>query len=356
MYATTAAAAPAAGVPSVETPMYGTTAAAAPAAGVPSVENPMYATTAAAAPATTAAAAPATTAAAAPAIVYATPLEGVTQKAQSAHEITYSTYSPSGNGGDGIDDYYDADHYDADHVAGTNTAARAPGGTAGKAGHLDVGDPGAYEEVDFGQSPSVVYSAAVANHPDGSYRPARAGAAATPQLYAIPMAEDDGGVGAGSIGLPRDSPGIVVGEADSGAYEVVAATDGIYTAAAAPAAGVAGVENVYNLHAAPPLRSSRAKEGAQPPAAVVKSGDVVYTSNAGSSPEYATAVASDALYSVVSKPGRGDGGDATNYDVAVHQDGGPAATAEYSQLARSNDVGQQLVPAVHPAAGSSNLQ
>ena len=48
-----------------------------------------------------------------------------TAKAPSAHEITYSTYSPSGNGGDGSGDYYDADHYDADHVAGAKSAAYA---------------------------------------------------------------------------------------------------------------------------------------------------------------------------------------------------------------------------------------
>ena len=48
-----------------------------------------------------------------------------TAKAPSAHEITYSTYSPSGNGGYGSGDYYDADHYDADHVAGAKSAAYA---------------------------------------------------------------------------------------------------------------------------------------------------------------------------------------------------------------------------------------
>ena len=77
-------------------------------------------------------------------------------------------------------------------------------------------------------------------------------------------------------------------------------------------------------------------------AAGVEPGTVMYVSaiNQGSL-EYATAVANEALYSVVSKPGRGG---ASNYDVAVHQAGGgePASMEEYSHLAPRNDgAGQQ---------------
>lgn len=118
-------------------------------------------------------------------------------------------------------------------------------------------------------------------------------------------------------------------------------------------------------------------------AAGVESGTVMYVSAVNqNSPEYATAAANDALYSVVSRPGRGGGGggggdgkqryggnappqglheqstvyataaddqsvggNAANYDVAVHQGGGggSAMIAEYSHLAPRIDgvAGQQ---------------
>ena len=112
----------------------------------------------------------------------------------------------------------------------------------------------------------------------------------------------------------------------------------------------------------------------------VKKSTVMYVSALNlDSPEYATAVASDALYSVVSNPGGGDtdarlGGhgalqvvyatiaddegrgasaNGVNYDVAVHPQNGSASgsrAAEYSHLsARGNSSNYDV--AVHPQNG-----
>ena len=62
----------------------------------------------------------------------------------------------------------------------------------------------------------------------------------TAALYAVPMEEDGAGEGdgAGTFNLPRGRSGTVVAAAASGAYEVVAATEGVYAPAAASAAGI----------------------------------------------------------------------------------------------------------------------
>lgn len=123
----------------------------------------------------------------------------------------------------------------------------------------------------------------------------------------------------------------------------------------------------------------------------VEPGTILYVSALNQdAPDYATAVANDALYSVVSKPGRGSGrdddnhrhsgydppqgdvahstvyatatddqhdsGNAVNYDVAVHQqDSSSARTAEYSHLALRNDAaGQQQEQQQQQQGGSNN--
>ena len=120
---------------------------------------------------------------------------------------------------------------------------------AGNDEYLDVADAndGAYEQntAHAGTFSSPLYvstsNGAAADGESDIYRVLHNGARsyqagnANAQLYSIPMAEDDDGddgQGVGGFDLPRGRTGTVVAEAASGSYEVVAATDGIYTPAA----------------------------------------------------------------------------------------------------------------------------
>lgn len=90
----------------------------------------------------------------------------------------------------------------------------------------------------------------------------------------------------------------------------------------------------------------------------VEKGTVMYVSVLNQdSPEYATAVANDALYSVVSKGGAA-GNDANTYDTAVHQNNGTSSSsapssssAEYNHLSARGDSTNYGV-AVHQNNGT----
>jgi len=97
-------------------------------------------------------------------------------------------------------------------------------------------------------------------------------------------ASDDntGGAGAGAINLPRGPVGTVVLDAASGAYEVVATTNGIYASSGAAST------SIYNAGVPPPARNRRntagaARGGSMPSPASASSSQAASPSSSSSS-------------------------------------------------------------------------
>ena len=126
----------------------------------------------------------------------------------------------------------------------TGDGARDSANTATQGdGYLDIarGDDDAHNDADMvldkagHAEDSALHTNSVAPGGDGGAAASDEqrwdGANSNTLLYAVPTVEEEGDVGA--FDLPQGAPGTIVAVAASGAYEVVAATDVLYSAASA---------------------------------------------------------------------------------------------------------------------------
>lgn len=183
------------------------------------------------------------------------------------------------------------------------------------------------------------------DYADMSYEPADTASANNTQLYAIPMAaakgDGRGDTGADAINLPRGAVGTVVIEAVSGAYEVVATTNGIYASSGAAST------SIYNAGVPPPARNRRnragaARGGSMPsPGAASSSQAASPSSSSSSSPispltSAAATAATAATYATVVETG----------DV-VYNAGDGGGDGEISTAANNSSSLQQQVAVVY---------
>ena len=197
----------------------------------------------------------------------------------------------------------------------------------------------AYEAVDFDPNGiSAVYSEAnIDNSANALYHGLGNTGNANAQLYSIPMEAESDGAGDGTIGLPRGRSGTVVAAAASGAYEVVAATDGIYAHGDASAAGVrvmgAAESSRYNTanHSNTGSHGNASAAGVRVMGAAESSRyNTANHSNTGSRSEKSgttTSVASTPYDAGGGVRGKGDDGSGTIGSVS-------SATSTYSRLSK----------------------